>query len=221
MECDREVLFCSGVPHCKCRLLCALRGPIADNPWRAVPPGACVDSFPSVPPLGFLSGSNVPWHSADGTRPAVGPAVGDSCQQFSLHLRSVTLLPSLAHLASSPHVRGHFRHRLVLCGVVHEVGQFVDGCHLSWHRQLIYRGHAAALMADGIGCRLKTRNRTVGISAKMSCPVSRLELSRWRGGRFACYAPHVMPQRKVSNCGSRTCSFSKYRKTNSLQMGEN
>jgi hypothetical protein len=46
------------------------------------------------------------------------------------------------------------------------------------------------------------------------------ERSRWRGGRFACYAPHVMPQRNGSNCGSRTCSFSKYRKTNSLQMGE-
>src|SRR6266850_3233054 len=31
---------------------------------------------------------------------------------------------------------------------------------------------------------------------------------------------HVMPRRNASNCGSRTCSFSKYRKTNSLQMGE-
>ena len=45
-------------------------------------------------------------------------------------------------------------------------------------------------------------------------------LSRWRGGRFACYAPHVMPQRSAFHCGSRTCSFSKYRKTNSLQMSE-
>ena len=43
---------------------------------------------------------------------------------------------------------------------------------------------------------------------------------RWRGRRFACYAPRVMPRRNVSNCGSRTCSFSKYRKTNRLQMGE-
>jgi len=51
-------------------------------------------------------------------------------------------------------------------------------------------------------------------------PITRLELSRWRGGRFACYAPHVMPQRSASNWGSRTCSFSKYRKTNSLQMSE-
>ncbi len=48
----------------------------------------------------------------------------------------------------------------------------------------------------------------------------RLERSRWRGRRFACYASCVMPRRNVSNCGSRTCSFSKYRKTNSLQMGE-
>ena len=46
------------------------------------------------------------------------------------------------------------------------------------------------------------------------------ERSRWRDGRFTCYAPHVMPQRNASNCGSRTCPFSKYRKTNSLQMGE-
>jgi hypothetical protein len=50
--------------------------------------------------------------------------------------------------------------------------------------------------------------------------VGALERSRWRGGRFACFAPHVMLQRRASNCGSRTCSFSKYRKTNSLQMGE-
>ncbi len=49
-------------------------------------------------------------------------------------------------------------------------------------------------------------------------PRNALERSRWRGGRFACYAPHVMPPRNASNCGSRTCSFSKYHKTNSLQM---
>jgi hypothetical protein len=29
-----------------------------------------------------------------------------------------------------------------------------------------------------------------------------------------------MDRRNASNCGSRTCSFSKYRKTNNLQMGE-
>src|SRR5258707_6730855 len=49
------------------------------------------------------------------------------------------------------------------------------------------------------------------------CP---LERSRWRGGSFACYAPHVMPQRIASRCGSRACWFSKYRKTNSLQVSE-
>jgi hypothetical protein len=51
-------------------------------------------------------------------------------------------------------------------------------------------------------------------------PGTPFERSRWRGGRFACYAPRVMPQRKGSNCGSRTRSFSKYSKTNSLQMSE-
>jgi hypothetical protein len=34
------------------------------------------------------------------------------------------------------------------------------------------------------------------------------------------YAPHVMPQRSASHCDPRTCSFSKYRKTNILQMSE-
>jgi hypothetical protein len=33
-------------------------------------------------------------------------------------------------------------------------------------------------------------------------------------------APHVMPQRNGSNCGSRTRSFSKYRKASSLQISE-
>src|ERR1700730_38393 len=42
-------------------------------------------------------------------------------------------------------------------------------------------------------------------------PIRPFERSRWRGGRYACYTPQVMPQRKASNCGSRTCSFSKYR----------
>jgi hypothetical protein len=51
-------------------------------------------------------------------------------------------------------------------------------------------------------------------------PVKPFELSRPRGGRYACYAPHVMPQRNGSNCGSRTRSFSKYSKANSLQMSE-
>src|SRR5207249_11390838 len=69
-----------------------------------------------------------------------------------------------------------------------------------------------------VGLRLLPRNGPA--VTDQSLERSRLELSRWRGGRFACYAPHVMPQRNASNCGSRTCSFSKYRKTNSLQMGE-
>jgi hypothetical protein len=58
------------------------------------------------------------------------------------------------------------------------------------------------------------------IRTNQSLEGSRLERSRWRGGRFACYAPRVMPRRNASNCGSRTCSFSKYRKTNSLQVSE-
>jgi hypothetical protein len=51
-------------------------------------------------------------------------------------------------------------------------------------------------------------------------PITAFERSRWRGGRFACYAPHVMPQHSASHCGSRACSFSKYCKTNSLQVSE-
>jgi hypothetical protein len=54
---------------------------------------------------------------------------------------------------------------------------------------------------------------------KLTSSVCAFERSRWRVGRFAFYAPHVMPQRNASNFGSRT-SFSKYRKTNTLQMGE-
>src|SRR5882724_2064778 len=56
--------------------------------------------------------------------------------------------------------------------------------------------------------------------ADISVNAGRLERSRWRGGRFACDAPHVMPRGNASNLCSRTCSFSKYRKTNSLRMGE-
>jgi len=33
-------------------------------------------------------------------------------------------------------------------------------------------------------------------------PVTAFERSRWRGGRFACYAPHVVPQ-----CGAFNCDF--------------
>ena len=52
-----------------------------------------------------------------------------------------------------PMFAGIFAIGLFFGGVVQEFGQFVDGCHLSWHRQLIYRGHSSALMADEIGCR--------------------------------------------------------------------
>jgi hypothetical protein len=73
--------------------------------------------------------------------------------------------------------------------------------------------------ASAQGQRLTAASATTRNLASSVNP-SASERSRWRGGRFACYAPHVMPQRNASNCGSRTCSFSKYRKTNSLQMGE-
>jgi hypothetical protein len=33
--------------------------------------------------------------------------------------------------------------------------------------------------------------------------VTALGRSRWRGGRFACYAPHVMPQGRAFNCDFR------------------
>src|SRR5882672_9600754 len=101
MECDREVLLCSGLPYCKPGFFYHLRGSIADDLCRAVSVAARGDSFPPVPPLGFLSGGGVPRHSADGTRPALGSPVRDSRQQFSLHLWSVALLPLLAHLPCS------------------------------------------------------------------------------------------------------------------------
>src|SRR5207245_5556046 len=124
---DREVLLCSGLPHCEPPFFCPLRGPIAGNACRAASPEERGDGFPSVPSLGFLPGGGVPRHSANGTRPALGPPARDSCQQFSLHLWSVALLPLLAHSPCSTDVRWHFRHRLVLRGVVQEIGQFVDG----------------------------------------------------------------------------------------------
>ena len=40
-------------------------------------------------------------------------------------------------------------------------------------------------------------------SETVSVNTSALERSRWRGGRFACYAPHVMLQRKTFNFDSR------------------
>src|SRR5258708_39206811 len=36
-----------------------------------------------------------------------------------------------------------------------------------------------------------------------SINTSAFERSRWRDGRFACYAPHVMPQGRAFNCDFR------------------
>jgi hypothetical protein len=42
--------------------------------------------------------------------------------------------------------------------------------------------------------------------------------SRWRGGRFACYAPQVMPQDSAFNCDFALSSdFPKSSKINRLQ----
>jgi hypothetical protein len=58
------------------------------------------------------------------------------------------------------------------------------------------------------------RSATVEIKAKRTeLGYSDLEPSK------VSLVPHVRPQRNASNCGSRTRSFSKYCKTNSLQMG--
>jgi hypothetical protein len=75
------------------------------------------------------------------------------------------------------------------------------------------------LRPDRSGVSAQLRTKSIHCTP-VQLPRTGLELSRWRGGRFACYAPHVMPQRSASHWGSRTCSFSKYRKTNSLQMSE-
>jgi len=56
-----------------------------------------------------------------------------------------------------------------------------------------------------------------------SCPEFKLtstafERSRWRGGRFGCYAPHVMPQGRAFNCDfSLFSDFPKPCKINKLQ----
>jgi hypothetical protein len=36
-------------------------------------------------------------------------------------------------------------------------------------------------------------------TARLLIPISGLERSRWRGGRFACHAPHIMPQGSAFN----------------------
>src|SRR5437879_6017631 len=40
-------------------------------------------------------------------------------------------------------------------------------------------------------------------SRKSQSPRTPFERSRWRGGRFACYAPDVMPQGNAFNCDFR------------------
>jgi hypothetical protein len=91
-------------------------------------------------------------------------------------------------------------------------------------RRTLHKGLSRKLYLSMGGCgKVKVGNMRESLNSYLECaqfPITRLELSRWRGGRFACYAPHVMPQRSASHCGSRTCSFSKYRKTKSLQMTE-
>ena len=47
--------------------------------------------------------------------------------------------------------------------------------------------------------------------------ITLFELSRWRGGRFACYAPRVMPKGRTFDCDFRFSHFSKLRKINMLQ----
>src|SRR6267143_5514461 len=41
------------------------------------------------------------------------------------------------------------------------------------------------------------------VSPDLHRRVPRYERSRWRGGRFACYAQHVMPQGGAFNCDFR------------------
>src|SRR6266566_2682583 len=135
MERDGEVLLYPGVPDRKSRLRCPLRGSIADDPFGTFASASRLGGLRPVLPLGLLSGGGVPRDSANGARAAVWSAARDSHQQLSLHFRSLTFLSLLAHFSGSPHIRGHFRYRVVLLGAVLEVRQSVDGCHLSWLRR--------------------------------------------------------------------------------------
>ncbi len=51
-------------------------------------------------------------------------------------------------------------------------------------------------------CRVSWITRLVD-SLIGTCTVSAFARSRWRGGRFACYAQDVMPQGGSFNCDSR------------------
>jgi hypothetical protein len=52
---------------------------------------------------------------------------------------------------------------------------------------------------------LAHRRNTVDcqVVAVPTFPITAFERSRWRDGRFACYAPHVMPQGRAFNCDFR------------------
>ena len=66
-------------------------------------------------------------------------------------------------------------------------------------------------------------NAWLGHNSSKSDPVSTWTVipfgrSRWRGGRFACYAPPVMPKDRAFNCDFRfSPDSSKSRKINRLQ----
>jgi len=55
------------------------------------------------------------------------------------------------------------------------------------------------------------------IAPKSTSTITSFELSRWRGGRFACYAPAVMAKGRTFNCDFRFSHFYKLRKINMLQ----
>jgi len=47
------------------------------------------------------------------------------------------------------------------------------------------------------------RRRRPEVASNSYLPRTPFEPSRWRGGRFACYAPHVMQQGNAYNCDFR------------------
>jgi hypothetical protein len=59
-------------------------------------------------------------------------------------------------------------------------------------------GRPTALALLVLSLQLPKRSRSDSTSQ-----ITAFERSRWRGGRFACYAPHVMPQRSAFNCDFR------------------
>lgn len=62
------------------------------------------------------------------------------------------------------------------------------------------QGHAAELQELPA---LLPSEVTLGASQYFTYTVCAFERSRWRDGRFACYAPHVMLQGRASNCDFR------------------